>query len=811
MQRTYLRKLVTTCVGLAIIGASILSVVFIARAKQNQPFILTNQSVPLVSRAHMVGPAGAQQQLNLSIGLQLRNQSELTSLLGDLNNPYSSRYHHFLTPQEFIDQFGPSADQVQQVKDYLQQQGLAITSVSPNGLLIDATTTVAQAESAFQVTINNYVLGANTFFANANPPVIPGSLSSIIASIGGLDNSVKMHPLYHLSGPAHSKPKPTFGTHPKASPHAAQSGFGPSDLSGAYDAAPLQTSNLQGSGQTVAVFELDGYQSSDITQYLQNYSLGTPSISNVLVDGFNGSAGAGAIEVDLDIEVVAAMAPKATQIVYEGPNSTQGVNDTYNKIVTDNKAQITTISWGECEAQSGNAELQTLDSIFSQGAAEGIAMYAAAGDSGAYDCNDNNLAVDSPADDPNITGVGGTNLQLNNGAYGSESVWSNPSDTQRSPQGAGGGGGISSLFKEASWQKGPGVQNQYSNGNREVPDVSADADPATGYAVYCTVSAAGCSSGWIEVGGTSAAAPLWAGSTALINGYLQQQNKSRMGFANPVLYGLENSQPQFTPFHDVTSGTNLYYPATAGYDEASGWGSPDIYNIARDVAAGITGPPPTPTPNPSPTATGTTTPTPTNTTTPSPTDTTTPPPSPTTTSTPPPSPTTTATPIPPTPPTGGSLIQNGGFEQGSQGWQESSSGGYELVDSTNPHTGNYSAFLCGYSSCSDSIGQSFTVPDGASSVTVSYWWFGDTNRTTHTCTDTFTVALLDSSGNTIGKVQTACNKNATRTWQQITFDATSLLANYAGQDVTLVFEAKTSSSSSRTSAFYVDDVAVNAA
>ena len=811
MQRTYLRKLVTTCVGLAIIVASILSVVFIARAKQNSPFVLTSQSVPLVSRAHMVGPAGAQQQLNLSVGLQLRNQSDLANLLSNLNNPRSSRYHQYLTPQEFAAQFGPTSDQVQQVKNYLQQQGLTVTSVAPNGLLIDATSTVAQAESAFQVTINNYVLGANAFFANANPPVIPGSLSSIIASIGGLDNSVKMHPLYHLASPIHNKPKSNFSGHSKSSPQAAQSGFGPSDLSGAYDAASLQTSGLQGSGQTVAVFELDGYQSSDVTAYLQNYSLATPSISNVLVDGFNGSAGAGAIEVELDIEVVAAMAPQATQIVYEGPNSTQGVNDTYNKIVTDNKAQITTISWGECEAQSGNAELQTLDSIFSQGAAEGIAMYAASGDSGAYDCNDTNLAVDSPADDPNITGVGGTNLQLNNSAYGSESVWSNPSDTSRSPQGAGGGGGISSFFKEASWQTGPGVQNQYSNGNREVPDVSADADPATGYAVYCTVSAAGCSSGWIEVGGTSAAAPLWAGSTALINGYLQQQGKSRMGFANPVLYGLENQKTQFAPFHDVTSGTNLYYPATTGYDEASGWGSPDIYNIARDVAAGVTGPPPTPTPNPSPTATGTSTPspTPTDTTTPSPspTDTSTPTPVPTSTATPPPTPTSTSTPVPPP---GGSLIQNGGFEQGSQGWQESSAGGYELVDSTNPHSGSYSAFLCGYASCDDSIGQSFTVPGGASSVNVSYWWYGDTNRTTQSCTDTFTVTLLDSAGNAIGQAQAACNKDATRTWQQVTFNATSLLANYAGQDVTLVFSAHTSSSSSRTSAFYVDDVAVTA-
>src|SRR5260221_1010956 len=279
------------------------------------------------------------------------------------------------------------------------------------------------------------------------------------------------------------------------------------------------------------------------------------------------------------------MAPGAAQVVYEGPNTTQGVNDTYNKIVTDNKAQVTTMSWGECETASGTAELQTLGNIFKQGAEQGIAMFAASGDSGAYDCNDSNLAVDSPAGDPYITGVCGTNLQMSNGAYGSESVWSSPTDTQRSPMGAGGGGGISNTFSQPSWQTGPGVKNQYSNGNLEVPDVSADADPARGYSVYCTRFAAGCpSTGWIVVGVIIAAASFFAGTSAPINENLQKQGKSRMGFANPVLYGLANAQQQFAPFHDVTSGTNLFYPATANYDEAIGWCSPDVYNISRDLS-----------------------------------------------------------------------------------------------------------------------------------------------------------------------------------------------------------------------------------
>ncbi|MGZ3628713.1 MAG: protease pro-enzyme activation domain-containing protein [Ktedonobacteraceae bacterium] len=776
MKRTLLGKLGITFVAFIIVSMSVLSFAFVAKARQDSPFVLTNQSVPLVRHAHLVGEANAQQQLNLSIGLQLRNQQELQSLLREMYTPHSPGYHHFLSPQQFVDEFGPTTEQQQQVINYLQQQGFSITHISSNHLLIDASASVAQAETTFKVSINNYRLGANQFYANANPPSIPGPLASIITSIGGLDNSAHMHPLYHL--------------HPKNSnkPAAGQGGgFAPADLNGAYDATPLLQSGVQGNNQTVAVFELDGYQSSDVTQYFQTYNLGSPSISNVLVDGFDGSAGAGAIEVELDIEVVAAMAPKAAQIVYMGPNTTQGVNDTYNQIVTDKKAQIATISWGECESQSGNAELQTLDNILSQGSAEGIAMYAASGDSGAYDCNDTNLAVDSPAGDPNITGVGGTNLQLNNGAYGSESVWSNPSDTQHSPEGAGGGGGISSFFKEPTWQTGPGVQNQYSNGNREVPDVSADADPATGYSVYCTVAASGCSSsGWITVGGTSAAAPLWAGSTALINEYLQKQQKSRIGFANPMLYGLENATQQFTPFHDISSGTNLYYPAASGYDEASGWGSPDIYNIARDLAGG--GTTPTPTPNPSPTATVA------------------PIPSPTSISTPSPVPTITTTPTSPAPTS--SSIQNGGFEQGSASWQGSSASGYEIVDTVNPHTGNYSAYLCGYSSCNDRISQSFVVPRNVSNIAVSYWWFGETSHLIHSCLDKFTVTLLNANGNTIGKLQTACNTDAKGNWKQVNFNATSLLSQHAGQTVTLVFGA-TTSSSWVSSSFFVDDVNVS--
>ncbi len=792
MQRSSIvHKLVLATVAVIVVGVGIFSITLIARARQDSRNPITGQTVPLIGNAHLSGATSGQQKLSLSVGLQMRNQQELAVLLANQNNPHSSLYHHYLTPQQFAAEFGPTADQQQQVINYLHSQGFTVGRVSSNGLLIDASADVTQVEAAFAVKINNYQIGARTFYANASAPTVPSAVSSLIVSIGGLDNSTHMHPLYNLK--ARSGKKATQSKR-------ALAGLGPTDLLGAYDGNALQQAGIKGNNQSVDVFELDGYQQSDITQYEQTYNIGNPSISNVLVDGYNGAAGAGAIEVELDIEVVAAMAPAASQNVYEGPNSTQGVNDTYNQIVTDNKAKIVTISWGECETQSGAAELQTLDGIFKQGAAQGISLFSAAGDSGAYDCNDTNLAVDSPASDPYVIGVGGTNLQTSGGSYGSESVWSNPTDTQRSPKGSGGGGGISNTFAQPTWQVGPGVKNQYSNGNREVPDVSADADPATGYAVYCTVTAAGCpSTGSITVGGTSAAAPLWAGSMAMINNYLQSQNKPVAGFASPAFYGLANSQQTYAPFHDVTSGDNLYYPATAGYDEASGIGTPDIYNIARDFANGNVA-------TPSPTAGGASTPSPTATNSPNPTPTTAPTDTPVPTMTDTPAPTDTTT---PPPPFTGSLVQNGGFEDGASVWQESSAGGYELIDAKHPHTGQYGAYLCGYSNCDDVVSQDFALPSSVSNVSISYWWQATTKRKSQSCSDDLTVSVLNSNGQIISQLQQACNTDASSNWKQATFNISSQASQYAGQTITLVFNGHTSSTQ-RTTSFFVDDVLVSA-
>jgi kumamolisin len=281
-------------------------------------------------------------------------------------------------------------------------------------------------------------------------------------------------------------------------------------------------------------------------------------LRNIFVDG--GSGGSIDAEVALDIELALALAPESQIYVYEGPNSDQGVLDTYNRIATDNLAKQVSTSWGLGENSVNTQYLQAEHSIFLQMAAHGQTIYSAAGDSGAYDdYPSETLVVDDPASQPYVVGVGGTRLTVNtaSGAYSNESVWNDGS-------GSAGGGGVSSVWPLPSWQK--NVSTVYSKTHRNVPDVSLNADPNTGYSIYYNGE-------WTIYGGTSCAAPLWAAFTARINQELVANKKPVLGFANPLLYAIGVGSSYTVNFHDITSGNNLYYSAGKGYDNASGWGS----------------------------------------------------------------------------------------------------------------------------------------------------------------------------------------------------------------------------------------------
>ena len=270
------------------------------------------------------------------------------------------------------------------------------------------------------------------------------------------------------------------------------SAFAPSDIRTAYHVP----SNLDGSGQVLGLFELDGYNASDITTYEQQFGLPNVPLENVMVDGAGGSAGGGAAEVTLDIELMAALAPKASKIlVYEGPNSDQGMLDVYSRIASDNLAKSVSSSWGSGEDSVTSSFLQSENTIFMQMAAQGQTIYSAGGDSGAYDDGGSSLVIDDPSGQPYVTAVGGTSLTTNSdGSYSKETTWNDSSGA--------GGGGVSTVWTIPSWQKGVGFSsNKGSSTMRNIPDVSLNSDIDTGYAIYTGGS-------WGTWGGTSAAAPL---------------------------------------------------------------------------------------------------------------------------------------------------------------------------------------------------------------------------------------------------------------------------------------------------------------
>jgi kumamolisin len=715
--------------------------------------------VPLggaIPRAISHGTRGAREDaarvLTISVSLGIQHQNALEQLIRDQQNPKSTSYHKYLTPQAFTDQFGASPDAVAAVRTFLRDTGFTVTGVSANRLQINATGTVAQAEQAFQTTISQYQLDKRTVYAPDTLPLLPDALAANVIAVTGLDSIIRYRPALQRT--------PQAPAHPSTGPGG---GYTPTELRAAYDAASLIGAGGDGTSQRIAIFELAPYISYDVSGY-HSYYFGTPfSPSQHSVDGALVSCALpntycdvpGVLEADLDVEVVAALATSATQDVCTGPNTGAGILDTYQAVATDNVDKVVSTSWGLCEAYSGDRFMRALDGVFAQMASQGQTIFAAAGDTGSDDCQtggSSSPAVDSPAGDPYVVGVGGTSLTLAAGpSYGSEVAWNNSGPPHLRAIAT--GGGVSSFFSRPSWQQGmnmPAALPQL----RLVPDVSANADPYIGYSIYCTsVPDCGGFAVWSMYGGTSAAAPLWAAITADINSYLLANAKPAVGWINAALYQLLGNAQTYAPFHDVTSGNNVVnstpgYSAGACFDEVTGAGSPDAWNLARDFQGGV--------------ATGGGG----------------------------------SCPIP-TPPPSTNLIQNGGFEAGVAPWQEFSQTGAEEVISGHPtltHTGSAAFFPCLYPSCDDRVWQTVTVPASVSSATLVYWvdsisWL-QYSTPALACLDHFYVTLATPDGTVFDTVQSSCATNSYGYTVQAV-DVTAALQAHLNQQIVVMFRATT--------------------
>jgi len=568
--------------GLTVFGAPIRAGAAPAASAAPAFRTLIGHIPPAVAQAQPVAALDSSRTLPLALTLPLRRQAELADLLRGLADPNDARYGQFLTPQQFADRFSPTQADYDRVTAYARSVGLTIVATHPNRTVLDVAASAGQAERAFGLHLLVYQSreDGRYFYAPDSEPRIPAALGGAVSGVVGLDNAAQWRP--HLR----VRPTPVLSpfldpyTLPLATGSGPGGGLTPSDIKTAYNLAGVTQT---GAGQTLALFELDGYKASDITAYEANFGLPSVPLQNVLVDGYSGAAGSGAGEVTLDIELQAALAPGASKIiVYEGPNSNTGVVDTYNRIATDNLAKSISTSWGEPENSASASVRNSESAAFQQMGTQGQSIFAASGDSGAYD-DKSTLSVDDPASQPYMTGVGGTTLTTSGagGPYSVEKTWNGGSITN-----GGGGGGISTVWAIPSYQS--GVVSTASKGSttmRNVPDVSLDADPNTGYAIYYGGK-------WVVYGGTSCAAPLWSAFTALVNQQRAANGLGTLGFANPPLYTIGKGTNYATDFHDIADGsTNLYYPAVAGYDDATGWGTFKGAALLADLSGGGSTPP----------------------------------------------------------------------------------------------------------------------------------------------------------------------------------------------------------------------------
>jgi len=507
-------------------------------------------------QAQYVGSLPTTQSMRLVLVLPLRNQATLDSFLQEVYDPSSALYRHFLTVEEFTARFGPTQADYDEVIRFAETHGFTVVGTSRNRVNLDVTGTVASIEGAFHVSMGLYKLPNEnrTFYAPDKEPTL--DLAVQLWHISGLDNYSIPHPQFV---------RREEGIHPLAT---TGSGPGASFLGSDMRAAYYEATTLTGSGQSLGLLEYYGTDLADLNTYYANVGqTNHVPITLLSTDGTSTSCvypSCDDTEQTLDMTQALGMAPGMSSLVMYVGSTDSAI---FNAMATANplNAQLSS-SWTWSPADPG-----TDNPYFQEFAAQGQNLFQAAGDSGHWTSS----SAIYPADDVYITSVGGTDLNTSSagGPWASESTWVD------------GGGGISpDHFAIPSWQTAAAsgcspCSKTYRNG----PDVSANAN----FSFYVCADQTTCTEN--EYGGTSFAAPMWAGYLALVNQQAVANGNHTVGFINPTLYTIGGGSNYDTDFHDITSGSNGY-SATVGYDLATGWGSPNGSGLISALAGTSSGP-----------------------------------------------------------------------------------------------------------------------------------------------------------------------------------------------------------------------------
>ena len=596
----------------------------------------TNPRVRSAVDAGTVDDATMLRRMILVLGPSEEQEHELRSLLDSQQTKGSPNYRHWLTPEEFSTRFGPSQDSIQQATTWLQQQGLSVDKVARGGRWIEFSGATAQVNTAFRTQMRHYQVQGRMHTANATDISFPATLVPAVRGVLSLDDFESKPMLtesYLVRRDASGNFAPVDPIFSAATSNGVQHYLAPGDFSKIYALSPLYQSGIDGTGQTIAIVARSDINLSDVEIFRQAFGLPFND-PNVILNGPDpGFAGTDIIESSLDVAWAGAATPRATidLVISASTTTTDGVALSAAYVVDNNLAGVMSVSYGLCEANLGPAQNAFYNGLWEQAAAEGISVIVAAGDNGAAGCenpNDPNdvpaqqgLAVNGIASTPFNTAVGGTQFAENgndntfwssiNGdgfssvtGYIPEAVWDESCDPTITscPNNVfnlfAGSGGVSTLYTKPSWQAGAGVQ---SDGQRDLPDVSlAAADNHDGFLICAEASCLATPDGNLleeagVVGGTSAAAPSFAGIMALVD----QKLGANQGLANYSLYSLaakENnshcdSSTRTDPtassqcvFNDVTAGNNNVpglagTVAGAGYDLATGLGSINGANL----------------------------------------------------------------------------------------------------------------------------------------------------------------------------------------------------------------------------------------
>ena len=490
--------------------------------------------------ARDLGPAGATTQVNLNFTLKTRQKARLDALLA------SGRT---VSPDEYAANFGPDPAQVDAAIAQLREFGFEPTW-TPGSQLIAVDGPAPNAAALLGVEIDNYRQpDGSTFYAALSTPNLSGPLGAVVAEVAGLDSYRRLRG--HTVKPG---------------------GLTATDLMDFYNITALRKRNLDGTGQTIVFPEIEQLPQSNIND-LNKFAteFGLPAFGQVLTvkqDPKWGRPEAPIGEIVLDLEIAHEIAPMAKLVVYLAAPTFAFHNRAFSQLVTDHLGSIISESLGICEMDTSPALRDQLQSMEVQAQAQGMSHFVATGDSGAYECGQTEYpAASFPSTLPNVTAVGGTTVfESTQGTYFQEYAWGSPLDE------SGSGGGRSQVYSLPDYQQ--SVQDANGHGYRQLPDVSADADPITGYRIVLGGRDT-------EAGGTSASTPLWASVIALINQDLKAKGMREVGFANPALYWMGENRSKFStsPFHDITAGNNLAYDAGPGWDFATGWGSMDAAGL----------------------------------------------------------------------------------------------------------------------------------------------------------------------------------------------------------------------------------------